>query len=544
MLLAETHLGSTLSRKRHSLSDVQGVLFLAAFGLRPGGKGCETWILTGHALRLAKRLSIDAAVWGDAASGLVASPAMKRTWLMLCAFDCFPSLGFGRPTSPRESLDACSKTIKEIKEGSTFIGSPRGAISTDDPQAQAKLSAHADAFVCAQVDLAQISRKLLDWVSSAMKEQAREQETPSLAMFPDRQGEVVGEGSWTSPEPIWKDWLRIQEELASWEASYGRKDSLLSNIDPIQRKGALLFHSHVKLCLASFALQLSEVVDEEARLAKREERISRGREPDEVPPFTEDDEFQTAYRKSGRDAASEMVRLHLFEGDANQERDVSASLEIPSDSADPSMLAFSPDYLLIALAQSAMAYVRLSSPLDFGSRTAASLPKLKEVSSISEKDFTGGSPHPILLLRAAETALASLDSARTGIAIFLRRKVKDALLAYEEQQENGGGPESISISRLASRRSSRVCLGVDSPSNSNLATGLTPSNLNQWSGNGLTDALAFGMIDSSSQAAHHNGADVGNWELDMPFAAANWTDWEKMDVVTMMLGSGAEGGSN
>jgi hypothetical protein len=55
--LAETHLGQTLLRKQHALSDVQAILLLAAWGLQSGGRGPDAWIVTGHAARVAELVS-------------------------------------------------------------------------------------------------------------------------------------------------------------------------------------------------------------------------------------------------------------------------------------------------------------------------------------------------------------------------------------------------------------------------------------------------------------------------------------------------------
>jgi hypothetical protein len=56
--LAEEHLGKTLLRKQHALSDVRAILLLAAWGLQGGGAGPDAWVLTGHAMRIAQRLGV------------------------------------------------------------------------------------------------------------------------------------------------------------------------------------------------------------------------------------------------------------------------------------------------------------------------------------------------------------------------------------------------------------------------------------------------------------------------------------------------------
>ena len=56
--LAEEHLGRTLLRKQHTLSDVRAILLMAAWGLQSGGAGPDAWVLTGHAMRIAQRLGV------------------------------------------------------------------------------------------------------------------------------------------------------------------------------------------------------------------------------------------------------------------------------------------------------------------------------------------------------------------------------------------------------------------------------------------------------------------------------------------------------
>lgn len=56
--LAECQLALTMLHKRQNLLDVQAILILAAWGLRSGGRGPDSWILTGHAARVGLRLGL------------------------------------------------------------------------------------------------------------------------------------------------------------------------------------------------------------------------------------------------------------------------------------------------------------------------------------------------------------------------------------------------------------------------------------------------------------------------------------------------------
>jgi hypothetical protein len=77
--LAETHLGSTLLRKQYDLSDVQATLILAAWGLQPGGRGPDAWVVTGHAARIARRLGVHE-VLAHAAENSITSKPGDEAW--------------------------------------------------------------------------------------------------------------------------------------------------------------------------------------------------------------------------------------------------------------------------------------------------------------------------------------------------------------------------------------------------------------------------------------------------------------------------------
>ena len=125
--MAEAHLGRTLLRKQHALSDVQAILIMAAWGLQSGGRGPDAWIVTGHAARIARRLGVHQALAkaSDRAREVDSSLVEKgadvltddevrlerflpqwRTWLGWFTFDGLLSLGFGRPQSSQfETVD-------------------------------------------------------------------------------------------------------------------------------------------------------------------------------------------------------------------------------------------------------------------------------------------------------------------------------------------------------------------------------------------------------------------------------------------------------
>ncbi len=76
--LAESHLAQTLLRKQHALSDVQAILLLAAWGLQSGGRGPDAWIVTGHAVRIARRLGVHKVLGKAAETARTAQPGSEE----------------------------------------------------------------------------------------------------------------------------------------------------------------------------------------------------------------------------------------------------------------------------------------------------------------------------------------------------------------------------------------------------------------------------------------------------------------------------------
>jgi hypothetical protein len=96
VIIAEDHLSRSLLRKHHSLSDVQATLLLAGWGLHAAGGGPDSWVLTGHAFRMSRRLGLHLddkklardpyfppGEEGDKRKGKFM--ARRRTWLCLSA---------------------------------------------------------------------------------------------------------------------------------------------------------------------------------------------------------------------------------------------------------------------------------------------------------------------------------------------------------------------------------------------------------------------------------------------------------------------------
>jgi hypothetical protein len=79
-----------LLHKSHTLSDMQAIILLAAWGLRGGGGGPDAWVLSGHAARIGMRLglhrlrektlSVEIANDDDATRKAVRLESLMRGW--------------------------------------------------------------------------------------------------------------------------------------------------------------------------------------------------------------------------------------------------------------------------------------------------------------------------------------------------------------------------------------------------------------------------------------------------------------------------------
>lgn len=163
--LAEAHLSHTLLRRRYALTDVQAILLLAAWNLRPGSEiGPDAWVVTGHAARVSRRLGVHkilAQAAEIARSHEQGSPEWQkleaflpqwRTWLCWFTFDGFLSLGFGRPQSTQ------FETVDEYGFLQMRLNGPLprpGSVSTQ--------ALYGDVYIAGQVQLTQIGRDLFNW---------------------------------------------------------------------------------------------------------------------------------------------------------------------------------------------------------------------------------------------------------------------------------------------------------------------------------------------------------------------------------------------
>ena len=162
--LAESHLAQTMLRKQHALSDVQAILLLAGWGLQSGGRGPDSWIVTGHAARISRRLGVHKVLAHAAETARVTRPGSEdwekleafmpqwRTWLCWFTFDGFLSLGFGRPQSTQfETVDASGFLQLRLHQPL-----PR-------PGSNPSVSLYGDVYIAGQVQLTQIGRDLVNW---------------------------------------------------------------------------------------------------------------------------------------------------------------------------------------------------------------------------------------------------------------------------------------------------------------------------------------------------------------------------------------------
>lgn len=178
---AESHLARTLLRKQHAVTDVQGTLLMATWGLRSGGGGPDAWvscifprlivadmpqILTGHAFRIARRLGmhLDDAVYAREKHLWIGEQGQRRVeryitrrrvWLALSVYDCLFSLGFGRPPS-QPQMDA-AETGAFLNLIMARFEQSGGRTSLQEPSRDRTASAvTGDVFIACQVELLQV----------------------------------------------------------------------------------------------------------------------------------------------------------------------------------------------------------------------------------------------------------------------------------------------------------------------------------------------------------------------------------------------------
>lgn len=83
--LAYSHLAATLFRKQHRLADVQATLLLAGWGLQGGGQGPDPWLVTGHCVRLARRMGLHRTPYDVVPESLEGKRRLRDRWrVWLC----------------------------------------------------------------------------------------------------------------------------------------------------------------------------------------------------------------------------------------------------------------------------------------------------------------------------------------------------------------------------------------------------------------------------------------------------------------------------
>lgn len=349
--IVEAHIAKTLVRPRHRLGDIQAIILLHAYGLRSGGMGHDPWILSGHAFRLAKRLSIDriTTLQGITKSLSQTTSLPRRTWLLLCASDCFPSLGFGRPASPRENLESCA-TLASLLAEQYAQKSNTGNRGAD-----------GESFIASQVELAFISRRLMDWVAQTNFSSSRASDLRTIAHKYDL----------------------LVDQLDTCQL---RWDS--ANLGTAEQwNTSRLFRLHVRLCLATFTMRLGQTAISNGDSKKRKNINGRSASVD----LMSSDRSQEINNRLQQDcsmtclnSAKEMIQIHK-----------------------EAKLIFLPDYLITALSQAIITSIGIiETQQQFGQR------RKPEATSLAQN-----------LIDDAQLTLSKFALNRTGLAQFLIEKV-------------------------------------------------------------------------------------------------------------------------
>lgn len=345
--IVEAHVAKTLVRPRHRLGDIQAIILLHSYGLRSGGIGHDPWILSGHAFRLAKRLSIDriTTLQGITKSLSQSTSLPRRSWLLLCASDCFPSLGFGRPASPRENLESCAPLASLLAE-----------------QYGQKCNLHADGewFIASQVELAFISRRLMDWVTQTNFSSSRASDLRAIAHKYDLLVDQL-------------DTCQLR-----WDsAKLGTAE---------QWNTSRLFRLHVRLCLATFTMRLGQTAISNGDNSKKRKNIN-GRSTSGIDS-TRSQEINSRLQQDCSmaclNSAKEMIEIHK-----------------------EARLTFLPDYLITALSQAIITSIGIIEiQQQSGQRTKS------EANSLAQN-----------FIDDAQSTLSRFAVNQTGLAQFLIEKV-------------------------------------------------------------------------------------------------------------------------
>nr|XP_019013828.1 uncharacterized protein I206_01902 [Kwoniella pini CBS 10737]OCF52609.1 hypothetical protein I206_01902 [Kwoniella pini CBS 10737] len=302
--LAEAHLSNTLLRKQHALSDVQAVLLLSAWGLQSGGRGPDSWVVTGHAARIARRLGVHKLLGQAAEIARLTRPGTVewerleqfmpqwRTWLCWFCFDGFLSLGFGRPQSTQfETVD--EQGFLQLRLNQAL---PR-------PGSTPSISLYGDVYIAGQVQLTQIGRDLINWGEMLADPRSALWADPKRAdMFHDKELNV---------RTMFKD---LNHDLDEWCKLWVWSGSPYSLYLGSSARIARLQADHMRLCLNSFALKSGP----------------------------EEDEVVAQCLKKALNAAMSTIQTHH------------------ESSQTDLALSFATDYLTITLAQAAVFLVRIA----------------------------------------------------------------------------------------------------------------------------------------------------------------------------------------
>ena len=267
--LAEAHLSHTLLRRRYALTDVQAILLLAAWNLRPGsGSGLDAWVVTGHAARVSRRLGVHkilAQAAETARNSVQGSPEWQkleafipqwRTWLCWFTFDGFLSLGFGRPQSTQfETVDEYGFLQMRLQGPPPWPGSASSQ------------ALYGDVYIAGQVQLAQIGRDLINWGEMLAD--------PEKAIYGDPRLADIFRDTELSVKTMFSD---LNTRLDEWCRLWVWTGELLG----ISRHGSLIFPlgstyalylgpsarvarlqaEHMRLCLNSYVLKVGTEKDE------------------------------------------------------------------------------------------------------------------------------------------------------------------------------------------------------------------------------------------------------------------------------------------
>ncbi|KAH9875146.1 hypothetical protein J1614_004636 [Plenodomus biglobosus] len=237
---AYAHLGFSIFRKQHRLSDIQAILLLSVWIPKGNGQSADQWVTMGLCTRLAYRIGIPDAPRSAAISNFSGSHhleagniqeiriALSRwyMWLNVIQYETFLNLGFGRPLTNQTTDPAPRQFLNTVRR----LGSA------------AQLDLKAATYVTSLAELSPIATDLISGLKTSRSRGPTGQES--------------AQSSGTTWQKILTLLSKLNPRLDEWQRQWtwdGSYDTIaLDNYATLVK----IYGEHTRLCLNSLSLNL------------------------------------------------------------------------------------------------------------------------------------------------------------------------------------------------------------------------------------------------------------------------------------------------